>query len=282
MAEFTLEGPIPTKLILGDLLTEPDPYYSAPHLDQVIDFCWLHGVGLLRDLVKWQQAEHFRRFTQRIHCEENLEFLVAIYMYEYYYCRLVPDKNDSMSSASVNHGFLATIDDDDIDFARGPGETSQIHNEIDAEDYKFLSSMWTLIIATFINEELPKQVNLDGQGYDDILQHPDLGLPSVLVSARNQVWQILMETVWPEYSKLTLPVSPHMHLHTVTLLVLLARTITPKARKLSSPDLLLLSILLLLSHLKMTSLMPLLKVGLRLTSPLEGDHSGLKFWKRKH
>lgn len=299
--------PIPTSLVRGDFLGTPTPvpYYPPLCLDEVVNDAFLQAIGVLKDASKIEKVELFRRFIEGIHCQENLEFLVAIYTYDYYYEKLVPEATKQMKgsetlskqillhSTTTSTGFMPGFDDDDIDFVHQSPENLPASLDVSEDPYEmevthvqFLNNMWRDILSTFILDDAAKQINLSASHYDEVLEHlvGNLVHPAVLATARQEVWQILKENVWPEYLKLTLPSLPPFQLQTVTLLVLLAQTLTPKSRKPVTPDVMLILLLLLLwSQIRRLLLLPLLKNNSRLTLPLSVDNnSSFRFWRRKN
>lgn len=306
-----LVRPIPTTLVRGELLGSPTPvpYYPPLCLDEVVNDAFLQSIGVLKDAGKIEHVELFRRFIEGIHCEENLEFLVAIYTYDYYYEKLVPDaikqskgsemlskqiSSHLLHSATTTNGFMPGFDEDDADFVHQSPEILPVSRLVSADDpfemevthVQFLNNMWRRILSTFIWDDAVKQINLSASHYEEVLEHlvGNLIHPAVLATARQEVWQILKENVWPEYLKLTLPALPQFQLQTVTLLVLLARTLTPKSRKLVTPDVVLILLLLLLwSQIRKLLLLPLLKNNSRLTLPISVDnHNGFRFWRKRN
>lgn len=79
-------------------------------LDQLIDDCFRCSIGELHDESRVERVEAFRKIVVRLHCEENLAFLIDLYKYEYYYAKIYPQdfRNcmESSSSHSPKHTFL--------------------------------------------------------------------------------------------------------------------------------------------------------------------------------
>ncbi|KAA8896694.1 hypothetical protein DIURU_005706 [Diutina rugosa] len=195
MATYSPPGllrPIPTSLVRGDFLGTPTPvpYYPPSCLDEVVNDAFLQAIGVLKDASKIEKVESFRRFIEGIHCQENLEFLVAIYTYDYYYEKLVPEatkqmkgsetlsKQISLHSTTTSTGFMPGFDDDDIDFVHQSPENSPASSDVSEDPYEmdvthvqFLNNMWRDILSTFILDDAAKQINLSASHYDEVLEH---------------------------------------------------------------------------------------------------------------
>ncbi|KAK6459180.1 uncharacterized protein RJT20DRAFT_132324 [Scheffersomyces xylosifermentans] len=63
---------------------------TPPPLDDLINDCFLYSIDQLRDSSKVEHVKKFQQFVSKLHCEENLKFLIEIYKYEYYYDRIFP------------------------------------------------------------------------------------------------------------------------------------------------------------------------------------------------
>lgn len=73
-----------------------------PPLEDLVNDCFLHSMGQLEDEGKIKVVQDFTDYLTKQHTQENLNFLVDIYRYEYYY-KLKFDLNNNEQEASTNN-----------------------------------------------------------------------------------------------------------------------------------------------------------------------------------
>lgn len=81
-----------------------------PPLEDLVNDCFLHSLGQLEDEGKIKMVQDFTDYLAKQHTQENLNFLVDIYRYEYYY-KLKFDPNISeQETLPCNHVSNGTLD----------------------------------------------------------------------------------------------------------------------------------------------------------------------------
>ncbi|KAI5951471.1 hypothetical protein KGF54_004545 [Candida jiufengensis] len=68
---------------LNNSITPPPS--SVPSLDDLVNDCFLLSIKKLDDEIRSTMCNKFHNFLIKQHCQENLEFLIDIYRYEYIY-----------------------------------------------------------------------------------------------------------------------------------------------------------------------------------------------------
>lgn len=68
--------------------TTPPLAPFVPPLDELVNDCFLHTINQLNDFNKITIVESFMEYLLKQHCSENLNFLIDIYKYEFYYNKL--------------------------------------------------------------------------------------------------------------------------------------------------------------------------------------------------
>ncbi|CAN3365699.1 hypothetical protein DICA3_F19988 [Diutina catenulata] len=308
-----LVRPIPTKQLPNTLLQPSSPpRCGCSRLDETVNYCFLQSIDLLSDPAKVQLALSFREFTERTHCEENLDFLIEIYKYEYYFEKVMSRSRagspqtitKTNSDHNVSTDFVATLEDDEFEFSPriGPVPTpdsiptsTSDDEEIDPHSALRLRELWRSIVDTYIRDDAPKQINVSHALYEEIISHSQpVNNPVVLRQARNEVLQNLKENVWPEYSKSTSPFSPssksvcssHFESPLFSPKMAPPRSNSRARYNTDSTSSSVMSMSSIFGHFKRTSTsLPSSKSNSRSNSPISVDttsqHS-LKFWKRKH
>lgn len=71
--------PIPQKPLHSSLL------YTPTSLDELVSLCFLAHLGILNDSNKLSIINKFINHLIKLHCHENLQFLIDIYVYDYYF-----------------------------------------------------------------------------------------------------------------------------------------------------------------------------------------------------
>jgi hypothetical protein len=78
----------PSSFILYQLDTQP------PCLRDLTSDCFLRSINQLDDPYRLKISTLFQKYVEKLHCEENLEFLIEIYKYEYYFDNIFPGTSD--------------------------------------------------------------------------------------------------------------------------------------------------------------------------------------------
>ncbi|ODV77452.1 uncharacterized protein CANTADRAFT_91902 [Suhomyces tanzawaensis NRRL Y-17324] len=88
----------PTSKHNNDTSSSPHVCSGPPSLDDIVNQCFLRAINHPTDATKQQCVAQFERLVAKLHCQENLRFLIEVYKYEYYYDRIFPFVNTNHTS----------------------------------------------------------------------------------------------------------------------------------------------------------------------------------------
>ncbi|KAI3406807.2 hypothetical protein KGF56_000412 [Candida oxycetoniae] len=111
--ETETETEIPSKTTASSIKSKPSsPPCNLPSLDQLVNDCFLLSIDKLsnnqeyygdNDALRIAMAKNFHDFLNRQHCQENLDFLIDIYRYEYLFnLKFYPMCQPEASGLSLN------------------------------------------------------------------------------------------------------------------------------------------------------------------------------------
>lgn len=205
-----------------------------PSIDDFLNDAFSYSMNELENPSKKDFIDQFHDYISSLHCSESLQFLMAVFHYEYNYNRIYntsPKLNPRRNSIGTVHSittndnfptnyFASTIDDLDSELnedrdcwaalmEKQISQSSQSEDDSDDDQCSItdsfhgpLSNQWQALLERFIAPNSKYQVNLSNCTTKALLsikeKHPD---PSVLLPAKKEIYQLLNENVFMKFIK---------------------------------------------------------------------------------
>lgn len=200
--------PIPTKpSSLTSYSYDLNPI-ECPLLEDIVSDCFLHAIDQLNDKTKTDVVCKFEAFLTRLHCLENITFLVDIYKYECFYERIFPvverlkkpcGRTSSDADKKMDRVIVEVSDISRATPIRNNHCCAMSFDSSNLSDEEILDLQWKYIIQNYILTDSPLEINLSQKLVNEIIQENLLArahYPCILRRASKEVLQLLQENVY--------------------------------------------------------------------------------------
>lgn len=220
----------PLRTIRSSLGTE---HHHAIPIEQFVSYCFLHSLNQLDDINIIEIIDDFRKYINEVHSEENLNFLLAITDYEYYYNKYLSSmktNSESLerldSAASSNNSlkteenfpanyFPSTMDDLKQDYWESFKFQNLNHNDEESsiqesdifsedslnEEELCMARKWHHILTTFVYPNSEHQVNLSNSSFKVMIsQTSKYPHPSIMARSKRDIMQLLNENAYHQFN----------------------------------------------------------------------------------